>query len=435
MWTVWVFNAKGLTVRDSPYTVSYVFKSGNTFASASTSSSLTITPATLTITATHETKVYGTTDRGLAYSASGFKFSDTAATVLSGQLARAEAGTLAGEQAGSYAIAQGTLAADSNYTIQFIGSTLTITPASLAVTANSLKEVYGSSDPSLTDRVTGVVDAIVDGVTIDDTVATVLTGSLARAQAGTQAGQKVGNYAITQGTLAANSDYTIHFTGSTLTITRATPTLNVHAPGGTYTGKPIAATVSVTGVNNTPAASLEGVTPTLTYYDGKGTSGKNLGAAPSAAGTYTVVASFAGSADYAPTKSAPTTFVITAATKTLRGTIALTSSPTAAAFGQAVTFTAAVSASGGPPPSGTVTFSDGVSPLGTVALNASGRAALTITSLPRGSQAITARYNDASGDPDSASNAATESVGPAATRIVLAPRAIVNGKKPSRGSR
>jgi hypothetical protein len=118
-------------------------------------------------------------------------------------------------------------------------------------------------------------------------------------------------YAITQGTVAANGDYTIRFTGSTLSITAATPRVIVSAPGGVYTGSPIAAQATVTGVIGTAAASLEGVTPTLTYYAGTGTSGKDLGAAaPSKAGTYTVVASFPGSADYATIQSAPMTFAI-----------------------------------------------------------------------------------------------------------------------------
>ena len=69
---------------------------------------------------------------------------------------------------------------------------------------------------------TGLVDTTVDGVTIDDTAASVLTGSLARAQAGTLAGEQVGGYAITQGTLAADSNYAVNFTGNTLTITPRT---------------------------------------------------------------------------------------------------------------------------------------------------------------------------------------------------------------------
>ena len=54
-----------------------------------------------------------------------------------------------------YAITQGTLAADSNYTIGFTGGTLTITPATLTVTANPQTKVYGQADPALTDPATG----------------------------------------------------------------------------------------------------------------------------------------------------------------------------------------------------------------------------------------------------------------------------------------
>ena len=170
------FNDDGLPVAVSPYTLSYVYTSDGSFASESATSTLTITPATLTITADTETKVYGTADPALAYTATGLKFSDTAATVLTGSLAQAEAGTLAGEQVGNYAISEGTLAADSNYTIVFTGSTLTITRATLSVTASSQTKVYGTTDPALTVTTTGLVNTTVDGVAIDDTAASVLTG-------------------------------------------------------------------------------------------------------------------------------------------------------------------------------------------------------------------------------------------------------------------
>ena len=161
----------------------------------------TITPAPLVITAKPETKVYGAADPTLAYTASGFQLSDTAATVLTGSLARAGWGMLAGEQKGSYEITQGTLAANSNYTISFTGSTLSITPATLTVTANAQSKVYGTSDPTLTYGTKGLVDTTVDGVTIDDTASSVLSGTLTRAEAGTSASQQVGSYAITQRTL------------------------------------------------------------------------------------------------------------------------------------------------------------------------------------------------------------------------------------------
>ena len=157
--------------------------------------------------------------------------------------------------------------------------------------------------PALTDTLTGLVDTAVDGVTIVDTAATVLTGTLARAAGETVAGSP---YTITQGTLAAGSNYTIHFTTSTLSITPARPTVSVLVPGGVYTGAPIAAQATVTGVSGAADASLEGITPTLTYFVGSGTSGTDLGAtAPTAVGTYTVVASFPGSADYARPSRSP----------------------------------------------------------------------------------------------------------------------------------
>ena len=91
-----------------------------------TSSSLTITPATLNITAAAETKVYGTAEPVLAYSVSGFEFSEIAGTVLTGHLARAAGETVSGSPC---AITQGTLTANSNYTIHFAGSSLSITGA------------------------------------------------------------------------------------------------------------------------------------------------------------------------------------------------------------------------------------------------------------------------------------------------------------------
>ena len=85
------------------------------------------------------------------------------------------------------------------------------------------------------------------------------------------------------------------------------------AAGGTYDGSAFAATATVAGVNGSYAASLEAVTPTLAYYDATGvlvTDPNNKPIAPTKAGTYTVVASFAGSVDYASVTSTPVTFTI-----------------------------------------------------------------------------------------------------------------------------
>src|SRR5207249_9324699 len=82
----------------------------------------------------------GQSDPALTYVASGFQFGDTAATVLTGALTRA-----AGENVGSYAISQGTLAANANYTISFTGHDLVIDPAPLGITANNQTKTYGNT--------------------------------------------------------------------------------------------------------------------------------------------------------------------------------------------------------------------------------------------------------------------------------------------------
>ena len=71
----------------------------------------------------------------------------------------------------------------------------------------------------------------------------------------------------------------------------------------------------MTGVGGTPSPSLEGVTPSLTYFAGTAASGTPLAAAPSVAGTYTVLASFGGSSDY-KAAGATATFAITQAAVT-----------------------------------------------------------------------------------------------------------------------
>ena len=71
-------------------------------------------------------------------------------------------------------------------------------------------------------------------------------------------------------------------------------------------------------------------------------------------------------------------------------TVALTAGSGSSYLGAPLTFTATVA--GGAAPAGNVTFYDGVTPLGTTALNASKQASLTLGTLVIGSHYITARY-------------------------------------------
>jgi hypothetical protein len=103
---------------------------------------------------------------------------------------------------------------------------------------------------------------------------------------------------------------------------------------------------------------------------------------------------------FTPARSAP------AATKT-----SLSASSAQVTLGQAVTFTATVAPlSGSGTPTGSVTFSDGATQIGTGALNSSGVATLSTSSLGVGSHSVTAVYSGDTNFSASTSSAASVTV-------------------------
>jgi hypothetical protein len=100
-------------------------------------------------------------------------------------------------------------------------------------------------------------------------------------------------------------------------------------------------------------------------------------------------------------------------------TTSLAASASSNAFGQPVTFTATVTSTvGTPKPTGTVTFKDGATTLGTGTLNASGQATFTITTLAVGSHSITATYGGDANFTASTSPPLTQTVQPLGTIIL-----------------
>ncbi len=225
------------------------------------------------------------------------------------------------------------------------------------------------------------------------------------------------------------TDYTTAATTTVIDVTKAAPILKVTDDGGRFDGSafPASATIkgAVAGVDRTPASSLDDVTPTLTYHDGSGTAGASLGATPpSAPGTYTVVAAFAGAADYAAVTSTPLTFTIGQGA----ATIALVSSAGSAVSGQLVSFIATVSTFAGTP-AGTVSFSDGATWLATFPLDGSGAATFSTRALSVGSRSITATY---SGDAEFLgveSAPYSESVAQAGTEVDLVENSVFKKNK------
>jgi Bacterial Ig-like domain (group 3)/FG-GAP-like repeat len=157
----------------------------------------------------------------------------------------------------------------------------------------------------------------------------------------------------------------------------------------------LTATVTASSGSATP-------TDTVTFLDGTtsiGTGTLNaqgvatLSTTALAAGTHSITASYGGDSNFAGSTSQAVSVTVNAAVTTVSTTTGLTASASSIAAGQSVTFTATVKASSGTAvPTGTVTFADDSSSLGTGTLNAQGVATFATSSLSAGTQMITAGY-------------------------------------------
>jgi len=162
---------------------------------------LTVNRAGLTVTANNDTKTYD----GLAYAGgngvtyAGFVNGETA-SVLGGALNFG--GTSQGAlNAGSYVLSASGLTS-GNYDISYVGGILTVTPASLTITADSSSIVSGSSIPLLGYSTAGWRNgqdaSLLSGVVVS-TDATSSSGAgrfATRAANGTLSGAAAGNYRL-----------------------------------------------------------------------------------------------------------------------------------------------------------------------------------------------------------------------------------------------
>src|SRR5205823_1054035 len=175
---------------------------------------LTIGTRPVEITADAKSKTYGDADPALTYQITNgtLAYSDH----FTGSLARA-----AGQDVGDYAITQGTVALSPNYVLTYKGAKLTIGVRPVEISADAKNKTYGDPDPALTYKITKGSLAYSDAV----------SGGLTR-----DAGKAIGDYAITQGTVALSSNYALTYVGAKLTITRRPVTGNFTAGGKVYDG-------------------------------------------------------------------------------------------------------------------------------------------------------------------------------------------------------
>src|SRR5579871_4992061 len=437
---------------------------------------MTVTPAPLTITADNKTTDYGATLPSLTVSYAGLVNGDTPDTFGAVPNTAPTVTTIAtagSSVAGSPYPITVSGAADTDYSISYVASTLTVAPAPLTITANNATRVYGATNPTFTVSYSGFV--LGDGPSV-------LGGTLSLATL-TTTSSNVGSYAITPSGLTS-SNYVISFDSGTLVVTAApltviatnvwrsygaaTPPLTgvitgvrngdnitvsysstaaLSSPVGTYSIPPILndpanrlgnyavlvnggtltitpAPLTVTAKNASKVYGQANPDFTATYSGFvNGDTATNLATQPilptaatisSPVGTYVILAGGASSPNYTITFVSGTLTITPDSTVTL-----LQTSAAAVPSGQPVTLTATVNpgTSGADTEMGSVVFLDQGMRLATIPL-AGGVAVFTTSTLPLGGHSITAAYAGDVNHTASSSSAVAVTIGTPDERFV-----------------
>src|SRR5208337_1874 len=348
----------------------------------------------LTITADNQIKVYGAGLQALTASYTGFVNGDTAASLDIQPTLSTTATTTS--HTGVYGITVSG-AADSDYAISYTSGTLTVSAATLTITADNQTKVYGAVLPTLTASYTGFVNG--------DTAASLETQPTLRTIA--TATSDTGTYAITASG-AVDPDYTISYVSGILTVSPATLTVvadNLTRPEGDA-NPPL--TYSLFGLVNGDTTDVVTGAPDLS----------TTATIASKDGQYpiTVAVGTLDASNYDFTTVDGALIVV----ETPVTTITLTASPgSTSSYGQAITFTANVIAfdSGDRIPTGTVLFEVDGSPIGSAVTLVNGSATSdSLSNLDSGGHTIEAIYSgDSSYDPNT--QAVTQTVTPAMLTI------------------
>ena len=252
---------------DSDYTISYV------------AGTLTVTPVWLTITADDQTKAYGAALPALTASYAGFTNGDAAASLTAPPTLSTPA-TAASHVAGNPFLITATGAVDNDYTISYVDGTLTVTPVTLTITADSKVKAYGAALPALIASYSGFVNG--------DTPASLTTLPTLTANATSASHVADRPYSITVSG-AFDTDYTISYVAGTLTVTPVGLTITADNKTKAYGAAPVL-TASYSGFVNGEAPGSLTTLPTLSTT---ATASSHVSGSP-----YAITAAGAVDADY-----------------------------------------------------------------------------------------------------------------------------------------
>ena len=312
---------------------------------------------------------------------------------------------------------------NSSGSVTSSAATLTVNTAGATTALVSSKNptVFGQT-VAFTATVSATTGTPTGTVTFLDGATNIGTATLDSAGAAlfTTSSLAVGNHSITA-SYSGDSNFIANTSSAFMQIVNLdVPTVTVNvSPNPNVIGQPVAATATVTATapgSGTPSG-------TITFLDGL----TNLGTAnlvngqasftisQLTSGLHSIMATYAGDGSFSQNSGTAGITVNKASTIT-----SLSSSANPSNFNQAVTFTATVSpmAPGAGTPTATVSFSDGATSLGSVALDSNGAASFTASSLTVGAHTITASY---AGDTNfnASSSSLSQIVNKVATTVTL----------------
>jgi len=267
-----------------------------------------------------------------------------------------------------------------------------IVQASAASLSSSLNPSIFGANVVFTVKVTGVGSLVPTGtVTFKDGAATLGMETLDGTGTGTlqTSSLAVGSHSISV-SYSGDSDYSTASTSLIQTVQSATTqvTLAASANPATY-ATPVTFTATITDNGGIATGSV-------TFTDGGTAIGTGLLNASGVAtltlstlapGPHAIVANYAGNSNIGASSSTPVMLSVKEVTS-----VALASSANPAMTLSSVVLTATVSNEGVGEATGTVTFTDGSTQLGTAVLNANGVASLTVPSLAAGNHPLLASY-------------------------------------------
>ncbi|MBX2895920.1 MAG: gliding motility-associated C-terminal domain-containing protein [Cyclobacteriaceae bacterium] len=239
----------GATATSTPggYTITLSGGNDNNYELSLVNGILTITKASLTVTATNQTRHYGEANPTLTISYAGFVNGETSASLTTVPVATTSA--VATSNVGNYPITV-TGGVSANYDFNYVAGTLIISKANLIATANNQSRTYGAANPTFTITYTGFANgetaAVIDVQPTASTTATVIS--------------PVGAYPI-QVTGGLDGNYEIVPAAGTLTITKATVTATAANANRLYGSANPSFIINYAGFQNGETAAVLDILP------------------------------------------------------------------------------------------------------------------------------------------------------------------------------